>query len=113
MNIKSYLNNPYRFFYRFNYCWLSRLLPDKALIKLIFRARLGYKLDLNNPKTFNEKIQWLKLYDRQPTYVTMVDKLLAKDYVAGIIGEDYIIPTLGVWDSFDEIDFDGLPDQFV
>lgn len=113
MNIKAYIKNPFRIFYRFNYCKASHLLSDKALIKLIFRARMGYKLNLDNLKTFNEKLQWLKLYDRRPEYTTMVDKLAAKDYVADILGDQFIIPTLGVWDSFDEINFDSLPNQFV
>lgn len=88
-------------------------LPDEIYLKLLFKARLGKKLDLKNPQTFNEKIQWLKLYDRKPEYTVMVDKYLVKKYVADKIGEQYIIPTLGVWDSPDEIDFDKLPDQFV
>lgn len=74
---------------------------------------MGKKLDLENPKTFNEKIQWLKLYDRKPLYTKMVDKYEAKKYVAELIGEEYIIPTLGVWDRFEDIDFDALPNQFV
>lgn len=71
------------------------------------------KMNLENPTTYNEKLQWLKLYDRRPEYTTMVDKYAVKEYVANIIGEEYIIPTLGVWDKFDDIDFDLLPDQFV
>lgn len=71
------------------------------------------KLDLNHPVTFNEKLQWLKLYNRCPEYIRLVDKVEAKKYVAEKIGEEYIIPTLGVWNDPDEIDFDNLPDQFV
>ena len=67
----------------------------------------------NNPKTFNEKIQWLKLYDRKPEYTIMVDKLAAKEYVSNLIGQEYIVPLLGVWNSPDEIDFTSLPKQFV
>ncbi len=88
-------------------------MPDEEYLKRMFRARLGYTLDLDNPQTFNEKLQWLKLHDRKPIYSTMVDKYEAKGYVANIIGEQYIIPTLGVWNHFDEIDFDKLPTQFV
>lgn len=69
--------------------------------------------DLKNPQTYNEKLQWLKLHDKHPEYTQMVDKAEAKKYVANIIGEEYIIPTLGVYNSFDEIDFDKLPNQFV
>ena len=88
-------------------------LPDELYLKLLFRFKMGYKLNLKNPKTFTEKLQWLKLYNRKPEYTTMVDKYAVKEYVAKIIGEEYIIPTLGVWDSFDDIDFSKLPQQFV
>ena len=71
------------------------------------------KLNLNNPKTFNEKLQWLKLYNRKPEYTTMVDKYAVKEYVASKIGESYIIPTLGVWDKPEDIDWDSMPNQFV
>ena len=74
---------------------------------------MGYPLDLKNPRTFSEKLQWLKLYNRDPKYTVMVDKVKAKEYVASIIGEDYIIPTLGVWKNPDDIDFSKLPDRFV
>ncbi len=88
-------------------------LSDEAYLRKVFEPYVGYPLDLNNPKTFNEKIQWLKLYDRRPVYTTMADKYAVKDYVASVIGPQYIIPTLGVWDRFDDIDFHSLPDQFV
>ena len=92
---------------------LYRGLDDETYLKKIFEARMGYPLNLDNPRTFNEKIQWLKLYDRRPEYTTMVDKYEVKKYVGSIIGEDYIIPTLGLWDSVEDIDFDSLPNQFV
>ena len=88
-------------------------LSDEVYLKKAFRLMTGRELNLEHPQTFNEKIQWLKLYDRKPIYTTMVDKYVAKAYVAERIGEQYIIPTLGVWDHFDEIDFDSLPNQFV
>ena len=88
-------------------------LSDEVYLKLIYRLIFGRKLDLNHPKTFNEKLQWLKLNDRKPEYTTMVDKNEVKKYIAERIGEEYVIPTLGVWDNFDDIDFDSLPDQFV
>lgn len=78
-----------------------------------YKIRLGKKLDLKNPQTFNEKLQWLKLYDRNPEYTKTVDKYQAKQYVADIIGEKYIIPTLGIWDKFENINFEELPNQFV
>lgn len=92
---------------------IKRLVPDSVYLKLRFKKIMMYPLDLKNPKTFNEKLQWLKLYNRKSEYTKMVDKYEAKKHVAGIIGEEYIIPTLGVWENVDEIDFDELPDQFV
>ena len=92
---------------------IFRFLPDELYLKLMYRVRMGKKLNLKNPQTFNEKIQWLKLHDRRPQYVTMVDKYEAKRYVANIIGEEYIIPTLGIWEKFEDIDFEALPNQFV
>lgn len=91
----------------------ARLWSDKLFLKLKFRLVMREKLDLKNPKTFNQKLQWLKLYNRKPEYTTMVDKYAVKEYVASIIGEEYIIPTLGIWNSVDEIDWNALPDQFV
>ena len=90
-----------------------RVLPDGTYLRLRYLIAFRKPLHLKNPRTFNEKLQWLKLYDRNPEYTRMVDKYEAKKYVAERIGEEYIVPTLGVWDRFDEIDFDALPDQFV
>ena len=92
---------------------LSPLLPDKLYLTLLFHHYCGKWIDWKNPKGFNEKLQWLKVYNRKPEYTTMVDKVAVKAYVAQLIGEEYIIPTLGVWDDPDDIDFDALPDQFV
>ena len=92
---------------------LCNNMSDEEYLKKAFKCNMGKDLNLENPQTFNEKIQWLKLHDRNPLYTLMVDKYLVKDYVASIIGQEYIIPTLGVWDSPDDIDFDKLPDQFV
>lgn len=88
-------------------------MSDKAYLKLRYNCIMGKKLNLDNPVTYNEKLQWLKLYDRKPEYAKMVDKYEAKKYVADIIGEEYIIPTLGIWDNVNDIDFDTLPNQFV
>lgn len=89
--------------------WLS----DEKYLSLRYRIITGKSLNLQNPKTFSEKLQWLKLNDRNPYYTQMVDKCAAKDYVAGLIGNQYIIPTLGTWERFEDIDFDILPSQFV
>ena len=88
-------------------------LPDKVYLSLRYRCQMGHWINWKNPKTFTEKLQWLKVYDYKPEYTKMVDKLAAKDYVASRIGEEYIIPTLGVWDRVEDIDWDSLPDQFV
>ena len=89
------------------------LLSDEAYLKICYRQVMGKELDLAHPKTFNEKLQWLKIHDRKPVYTRMVDKYEAKQYVAEKIGEEYVIPTLGVWDRFEDIAFDRLPDQFA
>lgn len=95
------------------YSPIGRIIPDKQYICLMYKLRMHRKLNLNDPKTFNEKLQWLKLYDRKPIYTNMVDKYEAKIYISKLIGDEYIIPTLGIWNNFDDIDFSSLPDQFV
>lgn len=87
--------------------------PDKLFLKFKFRLIMGKRLNFKNPQSFNEKIQWLKLYDRKPEYTRMVDKYEAKIYASNVIGDEYIIPTLGIYDSVEDIDFNKLPDQFV
>lgn len=88
-------------------------IEDKIYLEKLFKATMGYPLDLENPKTFNEKLQWLKLYNRKPEYTILVDKYKVREYIANKIGEEYLIPLLGVWDDPDDIDFDTLPNQFV
>ncbi|MCX7883741.1 MAG: glycosyl transferase [Caloramator sp.] len=79
----------------------------------MFQGIMDYRLDLQNPKTFNEKLQWLKLYDRNPLYTKLVDKYEVRKYIAETIGEEYLVPLIGVWDKFEEIHFNKLPNQFV
>ena len=112
--LKKWADNPWRIGISFaRRGWLNRL-PDKLYLSIMYRAHLKKKIDWNNPKTFNEKLQWLKLYDRDPRYCEMVDKYAAKRYVEERIGCEYVVPTLaGPWSSPEEIDFDALPDQFV
>lgn len=88
-------------------------LNDKLFLSIRYKSIFNKKLNLENPKSYNEKLQWLKLYDRKPIYTTMVDKYKVKKYVSDIIGEEYIIPTLGIYNKFDDINFDELPNQFV
>lgn len=92
---------------------LTDFISDRRFISMRFERALNKKLSFHAPVTFNEKLQWLKLYDRKPEYTVMVDKYAVKQYVADTIGEEYIIKNLGVWDSPDEIDFDALPESFV
>lgn len=92
---------------------LFRWIPDKYCLYILYWARLGKWLNLKNPKTFNEKLQWLKLHNRKPEFNLMVDKYEVKKYIADKIGEEYIIPTIGIWNQFNEIDFNALPNQFV
>lgn len=92
---------------------LGRILPDKEYLKIIYFYHFHRFPNLKNPTTYNEKIQWLKLYDRRPEYSIMVDKYLVKDYVTKLIGKEYVIPTLGVWNSVGEIEWDTMPNQFV
>ncbi len=92
---------------------LARLLPDKLYLSIKFYKAFGRWPNWKKPQTFSEKLQWLKLYDRKPKYTTMVDKYAVKKYVADIIGEDYVIPTLGIWGKPEDIEWDKLPNQFV
>ena len=92
---------------------ILRFIPDSTYLKLIYRLKVGKKLNLKDPKTYTEKLQWLKIHDRKEFYSTMVDKYEAKEYIASKIGEEYVIPTIGVWDDFDSIDFESLPEKFV
>lgn len=95
------------------YNGVYRLIPDKLYLKMLSKVRLNRKLDLKNPKAFNDKLQWLKLYDRNPEYTKFVDKYEVREYISNIIGEEYLIPLIGVYDTFDEINFDELPEHFV
>ena len=111
--IKKFIDNPTQFLIFLSRKRLLCWLPDKYLLKLLFRGFLGYWPDFDNPKTFNEKLNWLKLNDRNPLYTSLVDKAKVKEIVADKIGKQYVIPTIGVWNSFEEIDFEKLPNQFV
>lgn len=111
-SLTSYIKNPRNIgksmLYRF-----GEKLPDAPYLKLMYYFQTGKRLNLEHPKTFNEKLQWLKVYDRKPEYTTMVDKYAVKEYLANIIGNEYIIPTYGVWDNPEKIEWDKLPSQFV
>ena len=89
--------------------WMS----DRYFIRVFWHQMFGYPLDLKHPATFNEKIQWMKLYDHDPRYPDLIDKYKVKEWVKRVIGEQYVIPTLAVYDTPDDITLEGLPDQFV
>lgn len=110
--IKQLIKKPRRIFVGL-LCRTARIWPDKLYLQLRFFFEMGSILNLKKPKTFNEKLQWLKLYNRCPEYTTMVDKYAVKQYVANKIGEKYIIETLGIWNCVEDIDLDSLPNQFV
>ena len=91
----------------------GKYISDKTYLKLLYETRIGKKLNLKNPITFDEKLQWLKLYDRRDEYTVWADKYEVRNYVAEKLGEQYLIPLLGVWNSADELKLDDLPEQFV
>lgn len=111
--IKKLLKNPIIAAEVLMHSRLMQIFPDKAFLKMAYRTYLRKKLNLDNPTTFNEKLQWLKLNDRKPEYTVYVDKYLVREHIKNTIGEQYLIPLLGVWDDPEKIDFDALPDQFV
>ena len=106
------VSNPH-FLLDYLICKIGPILPDKFFLQLRFYIKIGHRLNLMNPKTFNEKLQWLKLYNRRPEFTMMVDKAKVKQYVAGIIGEEHIIPTLATYENAEDINFDELPNSFV
>lgn len=91
----------------------SLIKNDKIYLRLYYYFNMHRSLNLKTPTTYNEKINWLKLYDRKPLYTTLVDKLKVKDYVTKLIGSEHVIPTLGVWKRAEDIDWDKLPNRFV
>ena len=112
--LKYYLTKRGGWFFFLANRGLLNWMDDEAYLRRHFRYAMGYEPDLADPKTYSEKLQWLKLHDRRPLYTKLVDKYEVKDYVAEKIGIEYVIPTIaGPWDSVEEIDFDALPDQFV
>lgn len=111
--IKYFTKSPRNLLWAMTVRGYFRWVPDEVFLKYQYKHRTGLVLNLEQPATFNEKLQWLKLHDRKPEYSKMVDKYEVKKYVAERIGEQYIIPTLGVWDKFEDICFEELPEQFV
>lgn len=111
--LAKYVRSPLLLFWRMGLEGHFKFLPDELYLRICFRIRLGYPLDLHAPRTFNEKIQWLKLHDQRPEYQQLVDKLAVRDYIQSRVGEQYLIPLLGIWDRAEDVDFSSLPNQFV
>ena len=107
------IKNPRLIFMYFLGFKICRIIPDSIYLKIEYKIKMRKELNLLNPKTFNEKLQWLKLHDRKPEYTNMADKYEVRKYITEKIGEEYLIPLLGVWDKFEDIDFEQLPNQFV
>ncbi len=105
--------DPGKLFLTLDYHGFFRWMSDKRNIMIKYKIRTGRKLNLDNPTRFNEKLQWLKLYDRNPIYRQLVDKYSVREYISQELGEEFLVPLLGVWDNAKQIDFDKLPDQFV
>lgn len=110
---EKYLRNPGLIIPALGHMGFFKGINDEKYLKTLYRIKMGKRLDINNPITFNEKLQWLKLYDRNPAYIGWVDKIEAKKKASQVLGSNHIIPTIGVWNHFDEIDFSDLPQQFV
>lgn len=113
--INELLKNPYKILFGilFRTKRINKKVPDSIYLKLAYRSVFGKKLNLKNPRTFNEKLQWLKINDRHQDYVVMVDKYNVKNYISQKIGSEYVIPNIGIYEKFEDIDFNLLPDQFV
>lgn len=111
--LSKVIKNPKIVFWKLAQMGFFKFMSDEGYLKLAYKVMMGKTLNLDNPVTYNEKLQWLKLYDRKNNYISMVDKYEVKRFVAETIGEEHVIPTLGVYNSFDEIDFDALPNRFV
>lgn len=111
--LKKVIKNPWIVSIYLGKLGLLNWIPSKLYLSMSYRAKMKKKLNLKNPQTFNEKIQWLKLYDRQFKYSEFVDKYKVREYISEKLGEEYLIPLIGVYDNFDEINFCELPDRFV
>lgn len=111
--LQKFIDNPWRAYSYATGLGLTHWVPDELHLKAEFRASIGKRLDLDNPKTFNEKLQWLKLHDRNPLYTTLVDKYAVKGWVAERIGAEHVTPTYGVWENVEDINLDDLPKRFV
>lgn len=109
----SLIDNPRKLILPAGQNGLLNFIPDEIYLKAVFKAETGYPLDLKQPKTYNEKLQWIKLYDRNPRYITLADKFKVRKYIKKNIGEKYLVPLIGVYNSPNEIPWSTLPNRFV
>lgn len=110
--IHSLFHNP-RHFVAATLYRIGGFLPNETYLRWMYRLECGHRLNLKNPQRYNEKLQWLKLYDRNPLYTTLVDKYAVKDYVTKLVGSEHVVPCFGTWNSAEDIVWDKLPNQFV
>lgn len=110
---KKYIDNPWLAYKLATSRGLTKWVPDKIHLSLMYRASIGVWPNLDDPRTFNEKLQWLKLHDRNPLYTTLVDKYRVKQWVADRIGKEHVTPTYAVWERAEDIDISRLPERFV
>lgn len=113
LTVLKHINKPRKLIKPLGHLGFFNFLPDKQYLKLIYRAELGKKLNLDNPQAFTEKLQWLKIYNRNPKFSTYVDKYLVRSHVSKTIGEEYLIPLIGVYNTVDQINWNELPNQFA
>ena len=109
----EHIKNPHRLCVLISIRLFGRVMPDRLYLSLLYWASFGKKMDWERPLTFNEKLQWIKLYDRRPEYSILVDKYAVKEFVASKIGYEYVIPTVGVWEKVEDIEWEKLPNKFV
>lgn len=116
LNIPHYLNllvHPYDLMKALGKHGFLHWMPDKQYLKVVYRSHTKRKLNLKNPTRYTEKLQWLKLYDRNPLYTTLVDKYAVRDYIAKRIGDEHLVPFYGIYENFDVIDWESLPQSFI
>lgn len=113
INFKQILKKPGIIIVSLNSHGLLKWLDDKTIIESLYKVKFGKKLNLENPVTYNEKLQWIKLYDRNPQYTVLVDKYGVREYIKEKIGEKYLIPLIGVWEKPEDIDMEKMPEKFV
>lgn len=111
--IKRYIRSPRKLIRTLGEYGVFNWLPDRPYLRLVYWAEMGKRLNLDPPVTYNEKLQWLKIYDRKPEYTKYVDKYAVRSHVRATIGEQYLIPLLGLYNSVEEINWAMLPKQFV